>query len=255
MGLFSEERLKREPLLKALVDQMGEQWTYLLYQEFQQGYMLELLMELKKERKIAQVFPSPENTFRAFKETPLENVKVVIIGQDPYHGVGQAQGIAFSVPNNQPAPPSLKNILKEVESDVGFTDPSPEHDLIRWARQGVLLLNTSLTVRYGLPGSHSTLADRAWPRFTRAVLEHLSDHYSGQKDLFDFDSGPRRNLVFLLWGNHARQLKDACKPQLHTVVESAHPSPFSAHKGFFGTKPFSKVNVVLEKNGLTPISW
>jgi len=183
------------------------------------------------------VFPATENVFRAFDETPFESVRVVILGQDPYHGARQAEGLSFSVPVGIPIPPSLRNIFKELHDDIGVIAPSHGH-LINWAHQGVFLINAVLTVEEGIPNSH---ANRGWEQFTDAVIKKISDH--------------KEHVVFLLWGNYARKKKSLIDETKHTVLEAAHPSPLSAYNGFFGCKHFSKANEALIGYGKKPIDW
>lgn len=189
------------------------------------------------ERSEHAVYPSPDQTFSAFHLTAYEDTRVVILGQDPYHGLGQAHGLCFSVPTELPKqPPSLRNILKELKDDEGVELSSG--DLERWARQGVLLLNTTLTVRDGRANSHH---GKGWERFTDGVLRVLNDKH--------------QRVVFILWGSKARRKKRLITNPLHRVVESAHPSPLSAYRGFFGSRPFSTTNELLTEVGLAPIDW
>lgn len=212
-------------------------WKEKLSEEFGQEYFKALTEFVRDEYKRATVYPHPKNIFRAFDECPFDAVKVVILGQDPYHGEGQANGLCFAVNPGVKAPPSLQNIFKELESDLGRAverDP----DLSRWARQGVLLLNATLTVNAGTPGSHQ---GKGWEQFTDAAIKKLNDE--------------REHLVFILWGNYAKQKGAHIDRTKHFVIESPHPSPFSAYNGFFGSKPFSKTNVYLEQYGMTSIEW
>lgn len=180
--------------------------------------------------------------FQALKETPFQEVKVVILGQDPYHTPGMATGLSFSVPEDTiKIPPSLRNIFEEMEDDIGFKDPAPNPDLTRWARQGVLLLNTSLTVREYQAASHANIG---WSQFTARVLQEIMEGI--------------KPTVFILWGNHAQHTIDSqveCDWNTHLAIRSAHPSPLSAHKGFFGSKPFSRTNKFLVDAGIEPIDW
>lgn len=212
-------------------------WKNLLYEEFQREYMIKLKQSLVEERKIYSVFPPANQIFGALNQTPLSQVKVVILGQDPYHGRGQANGLAFSVNKGVKIPPSLQNIYKELNSDLGITIPS-HGDLTLWANQGVLLLNTSLTVRESEPASHAKLG---WEDFTNNLIEKLSIN--------------KKNLVFILWGKHAQNKTLLIDETKHMVLKAAHPSPFSAYQGFFGCKHFSLTNQFLNQNGISPIEW
>lgn len=193
---------------------------------------------VKKEYTKGKVYPAPKNIFRAFELTPFDEVKVVILGQDPYHGAHQAIGLSFAVEKSTTLPPSLRNIYKEIEDDLKISMQGANGGLSRWAKQGVLLLNATLTVRAGAAGSHQ---GRGWELFTDAAIKSLSDQ--------------REHLVFILWGNYARQKRNIIDRKRHLVIESAHPSPFSAANGFFGSKPFSKANAYLEEHGEQPIDW
>ncbi len=213
-------------------------WKAALTDEFTKDYFTGLTSFVKKEYTQEKVYPAPKNIFRAFDLTPFDAVRVVILGQDPYHGAGQAVGLSFAVNDGVTLPPSLRNIYKEIESDLDMPVRSESGDLTRWAVQGVLLLNATLTVRASSPGSHQ---GRGWEAFTDAAIKALSDG--------------REHLVFILWGNYARLKGAHIDRTKHLVIESAHPSPFSAANGFFGSKPFSKANEYLEKNGKKPIEW
>lgn len=212
-------------------------WKERLAAEFEQPYFAELTAFVRNEYENGGVYPAPQNIFRAFELTPFDRVKVVILGQDPYHGPKQAHGLSFSVTEGVRNPPSLQNIFKEIEADTG-TPPLPSGDLSRWAHQGVLLLNATLTVRASAAGSHQ---GQGWERFTDAVIKKLSDE--------------REHLVFILWGNYARGKKPLIDAAKHCIIESPHPSPFSAANGFFGSKPFSKANAYLSRHGEAPIDW
>lgn len=214
-----------------------ESWKLMLQDEFEQPYFQQLKDFLTEEKKDYQVFPPSAFIFNAFNLTPFANVKVVIIGQDPYHGPGQAHGLSFSVPDGVPQPPSLKNIFKELESDIGFRVPL-SGNLEAWAKQGVLLLNATLTVRRSSPGSHQK---KGWEEFTDAAITSLSKN--------------RTNLVFILWGNYARAKRVLIDDSVHLILEAAHPSPYSANSGFFGCKHFSKANDYLNRHGKKPIDW
>ena len=214
-------------------------WLAVLQNEFEKDYMLQLKAFLLTEKNAGKkIFPNNLEIFSALNSTAFEKVKVVILGQDPYHGPGQAHGLSFSVKKGIATPPSLKNIYKELQSDLdNFVIPNHGH-LQQWAEQGVLLLNATLTVRAAEPGSHQK---QGWETFTDTIIKKLSD----QKD----------HLVFLLWGNYAKQKAALIDQTKHLIISSAHPSPFSAYNGFFGTKPFSKTNTWLTEHGLDPINW
>lgn len=216
---------------------IDESWKRLLASEFEQPYFAELRRFVRDEYETRAVYPPPAHIFRAFDECPFDKVKVVILGQDPYHRPGQANGLCFAVRSDLPAPPSLINIFKEIESDLGHA-VSRDPDLSRWARQGVLLLNATLTVREGQAGSHQ---NKGWEHFTDAVVRALSRERSG--------------LVFMLWGSYARRKGATIDRAKHLVLECAHPSPLSAHNGFFGCKHFSKANDYLVAHGQAPIEW
>ena len=213
-------------------------WKKALEEEFGKDYFKQLTDFVKDEYAKKKVYPAPKNIFRAFDLTPFEKVKVVILGQDPYHGAHQAIGLSFAVEEGVTLPPSLRNIYKEIEDDLGTPMDHANGDLSRWAKQGVLLLNATLTVRAGAAGSHQ---GHGWELFTDAAIKTLSDK--------------REHLVFILWGNYARQKGAHIDRRKHLVIESAHPSPFSAANGFFGSKPFSKTNDYLKKHHEKPIDW
>ncbi len=214
-----------------------ESWKNALAGEFGKPYFESLVRFLHSEKAAGQtIYPPGSQIFRAFELTPLDNLKVVILGQDPYHGPGQAHGLSFSVSAGVPAPPSLKNIFKEIESDLGVK-MSGYPDLEKWARQGVLLLNAVLTVRAGQPTSHSKIG---WQEFTDAVIRYISDNCEG--------------VVFLLWGNFARTKSALIDHSKHHVLEAAHPSPL-ARGAFFGCRHFSQTNALLASRGLRPIDW
>ncbi|KND50910.1 MAG: uracil-DNA glycosylase [Parcubacteria bacterium C7867-007] len=215
-----------------------ESWKSHLKDEFDKPYFKALTTFVKEEYTKTTVYPAPKSIFRAFELTPFEQVKVVILGQDPYHGPKQAIGLSFAVSEGVRNPPSLQNIFKELESDLGVPLVHTDGDLTRWAEQGVLLLNATLTVRAASAGSHQ---GKGWEQFTDAVIQKLSDG--------------REHLVFILWGNYARAKGAHIDRSKHLVIESAHPSPFSAHNGFFGSKPFSKANEYLKIQGEKPINW
>lgn len=212
-------------------------WKYALKKEFNKPYFKELSDFVRSEYLKDKIFPPPKEIFRAFDLCPFYKVKVVILGQDPYHGTGQANGLSFAVNKNIALPPSLKNIFKEIEDDLNII-PENNGDLTCWANQGVLLLNATLTVKMNTPGSHQ---NRGWEFFTDAAIKQLSDD--------------RENLVFILWGNYARKKVILIDRAKHLILESPHPSPFSANNGFFGSKPFSKANEYLKSKGLGEIEW
>ena len=214
-----------------------QSWKQALQSEFDKPYFAELVRFLHAEKSAGQViYPPGKQIFRAFELTPLDKVKVVILGQDPYHGYGQAMGLSFSVPDGVPAPPSLKNIFKEIESDLGIR-MSGRPNLESWARQGVLLLNAILTVRSGEAASHSGIG---WQQFTDAVIRYLSENRTG--------------IVFMLWGSFARSKKELIDTSRHYVLEAAHPSPL-ARGAFFGCRHFSKANEILISENKTPVNW
>lgn len=215
-------------------------WKQALEVEFGKMYFTALTDFVKEEYKKGPVYPAPKNIFRAFDLTPFDAVRVVILGQDPYHGKGQANGLSFAVNEGTVPPPSLQNISKELASDLGgqYQDLLLKPNLAHWAKQGVLLLNATLTVRASTPGSHQ---GKGWEEFTDAAIQALSDR--------------REHLVFILWGNYARQKGTHIDRSKHLVIESPHPSPFSAHNGFFGSKPFSKTNAYLEAHGIKAVDW
>lgn len=208
-------------------------WKTYLNPQFSDNYFV----NIQQERKQYTVFPEEKDVFKAFELTSFANTKVVILGQDPYHGVGQAHGLSFSVLEGVKIPPSLKNIFKELNTDLELPI-SKNGNLTNWAKQGVLLLNATLTVREGQPNSHQKLG---WETFTDAVIKTISKHKSG--------------VVFLLWGKFAQQKADLIDSNKHFVLKAAHPSPFSAYNGFFGCKHFSKANELLKKQGLKEIDW
>ncbi len=214
-----------------------ETWKEVLTGEFQKPYFPVLKNFLLEEKKKYTIYPPGPRIFAAFNHTPFHKVKVVILGQDPYHGPGQAHGLCFSVPMGVQQPPSLKNIFIELKSDLN--NPIPKHgNLEKWADQGVLLLNATLTVRANQAGSHQK---RGWETFTDRVIEILS--------------AERKNLVFLLWGNYAIQKSALIDPDKHLILKSVHPSPLSASRGFFGCRHFSKTNSYLQQNNIEPINW
>lgn len=214
-----------------------DSWKKVLIDEFNKPYFVALKDFLVEEKKKYVVYPAGANIFNAFKFTPFNEVKVVIIGQDPYHGPGQAHGLSFSVPEGIQKPPSLVNIFKELQSDIGKDVPE-SGNLENWAKQGVMLLNATLTVRANQAGSHQK---HGWEQFTDSVIKTLSDKKSG--------------LVFLLWGRFAQDKAVLIDSSKHYILKAAHPSPLSAYNGFFGCKHFSKTNEILQSQGKEPIVW
>ncbi len=216
---------------------IDDSWNEVLIDEFKSDYFTELKAFLVEEKKEHTVYPPESQIFSAFTLTPFNEVKVVILGQDPYHGTGQAHGLCFSVPEGIKQPPSLKNILKEIHNDLNLAIPT-SGNLENWAKQGVLLLNATLTVRANMAGSHQK---KGWEKFTDKVIQELSDK--------------REGLVFLLWGNYAQAKANLINPNKHYILKSVHPSPLSAHRGFMGCSHFSKTNEILKNNGLEEIEW
>ena len=217
---------------------MEQGWKKALKDEFSKDYFLRLRAFLRSEKQSGTtLYPPGPKIFSAFDHTAFDNVKVVILGQDPYHGPGQAHGLCFSVPDGIPPPPSLVNIFKEMKSDLGLDMPS-HGNLESWADQGVLLLNATLTVRASSPGSHQ---NKGWEQFTDAVIRKLSDEKEG--------------LVFILWGKYAQAKEALIDTTRHHILKSPHPSPFSADRGFFGSRPFSRTNDLLRAGGQAPIDW
>ena len=216
---------------------IGNKWDELLKDEYQKEYFQNLLQFIKEEYKKKTIYPKQNEVFNAFRYTDFDNLKVVILGQDPYHGPNQAEGLSFSVSNEVLKPPSLQNIFKELESDLGIPFPKA-NSLKPWAKQGVLLLNAVLTVEEHKPTSHK---DKGWENFTDAIIEILNKKEDP--------------IVFILWGSYAKSKKSLITNPKHLVIESAHPSPFSARNGFFGSKPFSRTNEFLKKNGIKEIDW
>jgi uracil-DNA glycosylase len=214
-----------------------ESWKLALQEEFSRPYFLMLKDFLVEERKHHVVYPPGKLIFSAFNHTPFDNVKVVLLGQDPYHGKGQANGLCFSVNNGIAMPPSLVNIFKEIQNDLSYPIP-PSGNLERWADQGVLLLNAMLTVRANEAGSHQ---GKGWETFTNKVIQHLSNQKTG--------------IVFLLWGKYAQAKEQLIDGSKHHILKAAHPSPFSAYSGFFGCKHFSKTNEILSLQGKQAIDW
>ncbi len=216
---------------------IGNDWDILLQDEYQKEYFKKLLDFVKKEYQTKTIYPKQNEVFNAFRYTSFDNVKVVILGQDPYHGPNQAEGLSFSVSNEVLKPPSLQNIFKELESDLGIPFPK-SNSLKPWAKQGVLLLNAVLTVEEHKPTSHK---DKGWETFTDDIIKILNNK--------------QEPVVFILWGAYARNKKSLITNSRHLIIESAHPSPFSARNGFFGSKPFSRTNKFLRENNLKEIDW
>ncbi|KAA9338221.1 uracil-DNA glycosylase [Hymenobacter busanensis] len=214
-----------------------ESWRKVLQPEFEKPYFQQLIQFVKDEYATQTVYPAGNQIFHAFDACPFDQVKVVILGQDPYHGRGQAHGLAFSVQHGVRTPPSLINIFKELESDLGTPRP-PDGNLDRWAEQGVLLLNATLTVRAATAGSHQK---RGWEEFTDAVIRKVSEQ--------------KEHVVFILWGAYAQKKAELIDSRKHLILKAAHPSPYAADKGFFGSRPFSQTNAYLEKHGQQPIQW
>lgn len=212
-------------------------WQQPLEVEFKKPYYKDLYKKVLEEYRSRQIFPNPDDIFNAFHLTPLKDVKVVILGQDPYHNDGQAHGLCFSVKPDVEVPPSLVNIYKELQDDLGCRIPNNGY-LVKWAKQGVMLLNTVLTVRAHAANSHRGIG---WEEFTDAAIRILNDQ--------------DRPMVFILWGRPAQTKKVMLTNPGHLILEAPHPSPLSAYRGFFGSRPFSQTNAYLEKNGLTPIDW
>lgn len=217
--------------------EIEDSWHEQLKSEFDKEYFTNLTQFVKDEYAQQTIFPKGKDIFNAFECCPFENTKVVILGQDPYHGPGQAHGLSFSVQEGVVLPPSLKNIFKELEDDLNIESPN-NGDLTRWAQQGILLLNATLTVRKKQPGSHQ---NKGWEIFTDAVISKLNEQKEG--------------LVFILWGAYAQKKGSFIDSKKHFVIRSPHPSPFSAHKGFFGSQPFSKTNNFLKSVGKPTIDW
>jgi uracil-DNA glycosylase len=214
-----------------------ESWKEVLIEEFNKPYFADLKKFLVEEKAMNAVYPPGNLIFNAFNQTPFDQVKVVLLGQDPYHGKGQAHGLCFSVPQGIAAPPSLVNIFKEIQTDIGL--PVPNHgNLEAWAKQGVMLLNATLTVRANQALSHQ---NKGWETFTDRVIQVLSERKKG--------------LVFLLWGRNAKAKEAFIDTSKHFILKAAHPSPFSADSGFFGCRHFSKTNEILQRQSITPIDW
>lgn len=213
-----------------------DSWKNILSQEFEKQYFTDLIQFVKQEYKSHICYPKGKDIFNAFAYTPFEEVKVVILGQDPYHGEGQANGLCFSVHEGIPYPPSLRNIFQELKDDVQTQLPSG--DLSKWAKQGVFLLNATLTVRASQAGSHQ---NRGWETFTDAVIQKISQE--------------KEHVVFILWGSYAQKKATLIDASKHHIIKAVHPSPLSSYRGFFGSKPFSKTNAYLIEKGLKPVAW
>ena len=216
---------------------IGNDWNGVLKDEFEKEYFEKLTDFVKTEYKSEVCFPPVKDIFNAFEMCSFSNTKIVILGQDPYHGKGQAHGLSFSVPEGMKIPPSLRNIFKELTSDLGVDSPT-QGDLTSWSKQGVLLLNATLTVRKSLPGSHQK---QGWEEFTDSVIKTISNK--------------KESVVIVLWGKFAEQKVSLIDESKHCIITSSHPSPFSAHRGFLGSKPFSKTNEFLEKKEIEKIDW
>jgi uracil-DNA glycosylase len=219
------------------MDSLTNDWFDLLRKEFEKDYYKNLMKILKVEYDEKTIYPSKTEIFSSLNLTPFENTKVVIIGQDPYHGENQAHGLSFSVKPGVKIPPSLRNIYKELHEDIGCSTPN-HGSLTKWAKEGVLLLNTVLTVRAGTPNSHK---DIGWEHFTNRVIETLNER--------------ALPVVFILWGKHAQEKIKFINTTKHYIIQSPHPSPFSARRGFFNSRPFSRANMYLKDHGIEPIDW
>ena len=216
---------------------LGNDWDLVLKEEINKDYFINLLEKVKELYNTKTIYPKKEDLFKAFRNTSYKNTKVVILGQDPYHGENEAEGLSFSVKKGIKKPPSLNNIFKELHDDLGYSIPF-DGSLVKWSEEGVLLLNTVLTVEKDKAASHK---DLGWENFTDAVIRKLNEK--------------EEPMVFILWGNFARSKKNLITNKKHLIIESAHPSPFSAYNGFFGSKPFSKTNLFLKKNNIKEIDW
>lgn len=214
-----------------------EKWDKILEEEYKKEYFIKLLKTLQIEYRTKTIFPPKHDVFKAMRLTDYDNIKVVILGQDPYHGEGEAEGLSFSVRDGIRKPPSLKNIFKELEDDLGYKEPQ-SGSLVKWAKEGVLLLNSLLTVEKDKPLSHKTLG---WERFTDEVIKKINEK--------------EPPVVFILWGAYARSKKTYITNKNHYIIESTHPSPFSARNGFFGSKPFSKTNNFLISKKISPVNF
>lgn len=214
-----------------------EKWDKILEEEYKKEYFIKLLKTLQIEYRTKTIFPPKHDVFRAMRLTDYDNIKVVILGQDPYHGEGEAEGLSFSVRNGIRKPPSLKNIFKELEDDLGYKEPQ-SGSLVKWAKEGVLLLNSLLTVEKDKPLSHKKLG---WERFTDEIIKKINEKETP--------------VVFILWGAYAKSKKNYITNKNHYIIESTHPSPFSARNGFFGSKPFSKTNKFLISKKISPVNF
>ena len=239
LSTFTKYSLFKRQISKVMDVQINDTWKSALKEEFQKPYFEEIVTFLKTEKAAGKtIYPPGPLIFNAFNQTPFDKIKVVILGQDPYHGAGQAHGLSFSVLPGIKPPPSLVNIYKEIKTDIGVQMPDDLGDLTHWANQGILLLNAALTVRAGEPFSHAKIG---WSQFTNAVIQKISDETEG--------------VVFLLWGKFAQEKQALIDDGSHHVLRAAHPSPLSAHNGFFGCKHFSKTNQFLAKDGRAPVDW
>lgn len=214
-----------------------EKWDEILKEEYEKEYFVKILKTLQIEYRTKDIFPKKSDVFRALRLTDYDNIKIVILGQDPYHGIGEAEGLSFSVQDGIPKPPSLKNIFKELKDDLGYEEPK-SGSLIKWANEGVLLLNSLLTVEKDKPLSHKSLG---WERFTDEVIKKINEKETP--------------VVFILWGNFAKSKKIYITNPIHHVIQSPHPSPFSARYGFFGSKPFSRANNYLISKKISPVNF
>ena len=215
---------------------INREWDNLLENELNKDYFKDLLNQLEKDYREKTIFPDKNNIFKSLQNTNFNDIKVVIIGQDPYHGKGEAMGLSFSVPNNIKTPPSLRNIFKELNNDLNINNIN--NDLTNWSKQGVLLLNSILTVEENKPLSHKKYN---WELFTNNIIKLINDK--------------RDNIVFILWGNYAKEKKSLITNKTHYIIESNHPSPLSANRGFFNSKPFSKTNEFLKQHNIKEIDW
>ncbi len=218
--------------------QIEPSWKEQLKEEFEKPYFKNIVNHLKIEKQLKKtIYPAGQDIFNAFNSTPFHKVKVLVLGQDPYHGAGQAHGLCFSVQEGVPPPPSLVNIFKELQTDIGMQRPE-SGNLSQWTQEGVFLLNASLTVRAAEPMSHAKIG---WAQFTDAVIQKIA--------------AEKKHIVFLLWGKFAQEKAAFINPANHCILKAAHPSPLSAHNGFWGCKHFSKTNQYLVQNGIAPVNW